>query len=784
MQIVVVCVACNTRFMSDLSALDKGMVCPKCGGALKSAPRINTKKPTKSHLEKYEPLWTDSPPAASGKLPRPAIDPARKVIVYGAVAVGAILLLGVAWISFDRFRGAELFGFGQEAAPANQPAAAGPAAENVVAPEFAPLAPVVPPKPKRVKKSAAEVVEAEGSGVARIVVFDARGEPYAAASGFVVERRPVDEWIGSEVWQEQERPRGELWLVATSYRVVAGATSVAVRLRDGTTRTARGLAALDRERDLALLALDDAPPQLTVLEPAGMDSLRSGEEVLAIGHSPTGDVADSTGTIVASSGRNELPADVAELVHAPEDQQWLRTTAAIADGDRGGPLLTMKGEVVGINLWSYDADGGLAFAAPISHVSELQKRAIEFDVDRRSRIRLQQTAALKPLDLPDWIAGRNDWREEEVREGLPRAAARAVAIDRRPMTKDDYDAFQSTATMLAVAAARRFDVADARRSVESLGARSWDYETEVNPINRFAVESLDEGRWGVFGFGRVRRISAATRRRVWVDLTGRGRTVVVSVPGNQPAPQVKVGDDIAFFGCRVALAPTSSRLPRGTHEILAGLVLPAAISPVPEDAALQAAYDLVKLQPEEQGFAPWARKLGDVYERAVPQLGKSAVRWQRVNLNARGRRFDAVRFTVPPELKSDLVWSFNSPEGAIDEWGVLPVRELSPPAPAKAFTYRDVPAPGLTKEETEQVILQSASGGAFVPGEDYLLWFTFKDAQPRRIAIAIRAVPAGSFTAADQISLGQVMKDGAAFKLEELARMHKALKEKAAADPK
>jgi S1-C subfamily serine protease/DNA-directed RNA polymerase subunit RPC12/RpoP len=780
MQVIVVCVACNTRFTSDISALEKGMVCPKCGGALKSAPRINTKKPSKSHLEKYEPLWKDAPPPSSGKLPRAGDDPLRKVILYGSFAVGATLLLGIAWIAFDRFDGDALFGFGQGAAPAVRPADAGPAGENVVAPEFAPLAPVVPPKPKREKKSAAEVVEAEGGGVVRVTPFDARGEPYGSASGFVVERRRVDEWIEPEVGRRQEPPQGELWLVATNYRVVAGASAVAVRLRDGTTRTARGIAALDRERDLALLALDDAPPQLTVLEPAEPSSWRQGDEVLAIGHSPTGDVAVSSGIVDAIRGTKELPVDVAEQVRAPEDQRWLSTTAAGTDGGRGGPLLTMMGEVVGIDTWGYDADGGLAFAVPISHVTDLRKRAIEFDVDRRSRVRLQAPAGLKPVDVPETLAGRSDWREEEVREELSRAAARAVAIDRRPATDEDYIALRSAATMLTVAAARRFDVVETKQLLGSLAKRSWDFETDVNPINRFALESLDEGQSGVFCFGKVRRISAATRRRLWIDLTGRGRGVVVNVPGNQPAPELKVGDDVALFGCRIAVAPTNSRSPRGVPEILAGLVWPAAISPVPDDTALQAAYDLVRLQPEEQGFAPFARKLAASYERVTPLVGKSPVRWQRVTLNTRGRRFDAVRFSVPPELMSDMVWSFNSPDGAIEQWGVIPVGDVPLRVSARTFTYRDVPVPGLLKEETGQVILQGADGGSFAPGDDYLLWFTFKDAQPRRTAITVRAVPSGSFNARDEFSLGHAMKDGTAFKPEEMTRMFKALKDKAA----
>ncbi len=41
-----------------------------------------------------------------------------------------------------------------------------------------------------------------------------------------------------------------------------------------------------------------------------------------------------------------------------------------------------------------------------------------------------------------------------------------------------------------------FDIAETKQLLGSLAKRSWDFETDVNPINRFALESLDEGQSG------------------------------------------------------------------------------------------------------------------------------------------------------------------------------------------------------------------------------------------------------------------------------------------------
>ena len=789
MQITIVCVACAKRYLADDKALEKGMVCPACGGAMKSAPKLNIKNPTP--VETYDPFWNDMPSASMGRL-RAQDDLTKKVLYWGGMAVGAILLLGTAWILYGKFSG------GPDAVVAAKPAeppkpveptptpTAETANELASTPAFVSSSALTPSKLTgkggKAKKSVADLIEAEGDGVVHISVYDGHGELYGTGSGLIIGRHKIDEWIEPEVKKDQGPPKGELWLVATNHHVIAGASGASVRMRDGTIRKARGLISYNRDRDLAILALDDAPKKLKIMQLFNENAIRQGEEVMAIGHPKGFDFTVSTGIISAIRGSRELPEEVAEQVHAPEDQQWVQTTAAITNGNSGGPLMTMTGEVIGINTWGFSSAGNLAFASHIKHLADMNKTSVVVDHEKKARVKLLPFSEAKPADVAERIGDKGDWLESEVREELERSAKRAIAIDWRPSTKGDYVSFQAVATMLTLSAVYRFNVPEIKPLSESLSKRKWEFETEVKQINQYALENLSERQWGVFFFGKIRRINSATNRHLWVDLTGRGHVVAVTIPQNQTTPKLSVGDDIAVLGYRTGLAPENNRLPRGVHNILAGLVLPVTLPPVPEDVVLQQAYDLVKHHREDQGFDEYVRKFADVYERVVPLLGKQGMRWQRLNLNSRGRQFDAVRFSVPPTLNCDLIWSFNCPDDSIEEWGVMPVGNFPIRIVGNSFTYRNMPAPQLSKEESKHVILQCLSGGLLVPDEDYLLWFTFKNSAPRRVAVSIRVVPTGSFEAQNQLSVGNVAKDGAAFRAEDMNRMIKVQQERAAAE--
>lgn len=806
MQVKVLCTGCNKRFLVEEEAIASGTPCPGCRTSFAQAKRLDLAAAAPAPAPSS--IW-DELPSVPGRM-RLASQSAPKQFPWlgTAIAVGGALVVVVGILAVTRGMKAEadvaektsdrlvrdvaeltrderrrLRESDEKPTPAAGPKMPVVAAQPVAAPVPAPVA-ARPEKDKpRKKMVVADLIEAVDDGVVHITVHDADGEEFATGSGFIIERRKVDQWIEPVEKSEQPPMKGDLWLVATNYHVIAGATSATVRLRDGRSFKARGLASHDKKRDLAILALDQAPDGILVLKPAPDGSYRQGEDVVAIGHPKGFDFTVSTGIISAIRGTKELPEEVAESIEAPDDQQWVQTTAAITNGNSGGPLLTMYGEVVGINTWGYSSGGNLAFAAHVKHLVDMQGKCIETK-DKMFTIKTEMFAVAKATDAPEKIGDRSDWLETEVREELTRSAARAAAIDWRPATKGDYQALEITGLMSAICAAYRYDVDEPKSIVDAFKKRTWDFAADVEPINRYAIEAIGGRSFGALFFGTIKRINPVSRRHFWVDLTGRGYLVSVHIPTHLPAPKLEVGDGVAVFGARIGNIRENARLKREVPDMLAGVVAPVKLPEAPSITAKRVAYDLVRHDREDQGFEENVRKFNDDYPRILPITGKSAVRWQRIDLNGDKQQFDAVRFTVPADVPCDFAWAFNSPDDSIENFGVLPVGNFPMWQRLKSFEARNLTVSGLTKDETQVVYMLGSSGGMLVPGQDYLLWYTFKNAKPRRVAITLRLVPIDSFDDKNQESVGRALKDGVAFSPDMLARLAKAQKEKVMAEAK
>jgi len=121
----------------------------------------------------------------------------------------------------------------------------------------------------------------------------------------------------------------------------------------------------DKRTDIALLKLD--AKGLPVAKLGSSEGLQPGEWVAAIG-SPFGFANTITAGIVSAKGRS-LPDEVYVPV--------IQTDVAVNPGNSGGPLLNLKGEVVGINSMIYSGTGGymgVSFAIPIEVALEVSKQ--------------------------------------------------------------------------------------------------------------------------------------------------------------------------------------------------------------------------------------------------------------------------------------------------------------------------------------------------------------------------------------------------------------------------
>jgi serine protease Do len=135
-----------------------------------------------------------------------------------------------------------------------------------------------------------------------------------------------------------------------------------VLLPDGSQLPAR-LIARDTELDLALLSIEAGP--LTPARVAAPGSLKVGMLVFAIGHPwgqrgyVTAGILSGFGELQTRNGRN-LPV--------------LRTDAALAPGNSGGPLVDASGAVLGINTLIVGGDQGVAI--PIELINNFSARIL------------------------------------------------------------------------------------------------------------------------------------------------------------------------------------------------------------------------------------------------------------------------------------------------------------------------------------------------------------------------------------------------------------------------
>src|SRR5216110_1394453 len=146
--------------------------------------------------------------------------------------------------------------------------------------------------------------------------------------------------------------------IITNNHVVDQVDEIEVQLSDGQTKKARVVGA-DEQVDLAVLKIDN--PGVKPLKLADSDAVQPGDFVLAIGN-PFGFEETVTEGIISSKGRPNRTDAFGDL---------LQTNAAVNPGNSGGPLINLRGEVIGINTAIISRSGGsqgIGFAIPSNTV--------------------------------------------------------------------------------------------------------------------------------------------------------------------------------------------------------------------------------------------------------------------------------------------------------------------------------------------------------------------------------------------------------------------------------
>ena len=163
-------------------------------------------------------------------------------------------------------------------------------------------------------------------------------------------------------------------IVVTNNHVIDDADQVAVVLQDGTRLPAVVLGVDDRA-DLAVLKVD-AGYDLPFLRWGDSDAADVGDWALAVGN-PFGLGGTLSLGIISARARN---------INAGPYDDFIQTDAAINRGNSGGPLLSLAGEVIGINTAIFSPTGasvGIGFAIPSNLARPIVDQIIEFGRPRR-----------------------------------------------------------------------------------------------------------------------------------------------------------------------------------------------------------------------------------------------------------------------------------------------------------------------------------------------------------------------------------------------------------------
>ena len=198
-----------------------------------------------------------------------------------------------------------------------------------------------PASPKREQLSYPDLVQQTDRSIVRINVESPRGQ--SLGSGFVV---------------------SDTGIVVTNYHVIEGGQTVKAQFEDNRECDVTGFLLFDDERDIAIIQLDQSGAPFVPITLA--DELpRKGEEVAAFG-APLGL------SFTASKGTVSNVRDGREL-HIKG--MYLQTDTPISPGNSGGPLVSMMGEVVGMNTFQMAIGQNLNFAVSVNDVREVLEQS-------------------------------------------------------------------------------------------------------------------------------------------------------------------------------------------------------------------------------------------------------------------------------------------------------------------------------------------------------------------------------------------------------------------------
>lgn len=170
--------------------------------------------------------------------------------------------------------------------------------------------------------------------------------------------------------------------IVTNNHVIEGAERIEIVLNDNRSFNAR-VVGTDPNTDLALLKIE--AENLHVIPMGNSDNLKIGEWVLAVGN-PYSLTSTVTAGIVSAKARN-----ISQIFQGRSMgiESYIQTDAVVNQGNSGGALVNLKGELVGINTAMYSRTGsyaGYSLAIPVSIVEKVVSDIKEYGTVQRAML--------------------------------------------------------------------------------------------------------------------------------------------------------------------------------------------------------------------------------------------------------------------------------------------------------------------------------------------------------------------------------------------------------------
>ncbi len=216
--------------------------------------------------------------------------------------------------------------------------------------------------------------------------------------------------------------------IMTNRHVISGASNATVIMANGTTYKNVPVVGVDPLNDVAFLKVNGVN-NLTPIAIGDSKTVRVGQAVVAIGNA-LGQYQNTVTTgIISGLGRPVVASsDGGDSSNSENLSDLLQTDAAINEGNSGGPLLNMSGQVIGMNTAIAANAQSIGFAIPIGATKGEIEQLIKTGKVVRAYIGVQYIAVTPevkaqydlPVDAGDYVMSQSG---PAVQSGSPAARA-------------------------------------------------------------------------------------------------------------------------------------------------------------------------------------------------------------------------------------------------------------------------------------------------------------------------------------------------------------------------